>query len=86
MGNGRSVSYLELLPVIVKVILCISSMYCLVGKHVQISHKRSLLLESSLLELIHSDVFQKPELSLEAKKYFVTFVDDATWKLLVYPI
>ena len=83
---GRSVRDLELLPVVVKVILCISSIYCLVSKHVQTSHKSSLLLKFSPLELIHSDVCQMPELSLGAKKYSITFVDDATRKVWVHPI
>ena len=60
--------------------------HCIYGKHVQTSHKKSLSLKSSPLELVHSDVCQMPGLSLGGKKYLVTFVDDATRKVWVYPI
>ena len=67
-------------------ILNIVIIICIYDKHVQTSHKKSLSLKSSPLELIHSYVCQVPWLSLGGKKSLVTFVDDATRKVWVYPI
>ena len=60
--------------------------HCIYGKHTQTPHKRSLSLKSDRLDLVHSDVCEMPQLSLGGKKYFVSFIDDATRKVWVYPI
>ena len=52
-------------------LLCLSYAdfdHCVYGKHAQTSRKKSLLLKSSPLELVHSDVCQIPGLSLGKKK------------------
>ena len=38
--------------------------HCIYGKHVETSHKKSLSLKSSPLELVHSDVCQMSGISL----------------------
>ncbi|MCO5591201.1 hypothetical protein L7F22_045182 [Adiantum nelumboides] len=42
--------------------------------------------ESDSLDLVHSDVCEMPQLSLGGKRYFVSFIDDATRKVWVYPL
>jgi len=39
-----------------------------------------------ILDLIHSDVWESPEVSLGGAKYFVSFIDDYSRRLWVYPI
>nr|GEZ28279.1 Gag-Pol polyprotein [Tanacetum cinerariifolium] len=39
-----------------------------------------------VLELVHSDVWQAPVLSLAGAKYFVSFIDDYSRRCWVYPI
>ncbi|MCO5555187.1 hypothetical protein L7F22_008730 [Adiantum nelumboides] len=60
--------------------------HCIYGKHTQTPHKRSLSLKSDSLDLVHSDVCEMPQLSLGGKRYFVSFIDDATRKVWVYPL
>ena len=60
--------------------------HCLFGKHTQTPHEGVLSVKSSQLDLVHSDVCEMPQLSLGGKKYFVSFIDDATRKVWVYPI
>ena len=62
--------------------------HCVYGKHVRKPHKRKLVQrEREKLELVHSDVCgPMPTLSLGGASYFVTFIDDATRKIWVYPI
>ena len=60
--------------------------HCIFGKHAQTPHKKVLSSKSSQLDLVHSDVCEMPQLSLGGKKYFVSFIDDATRKVWVYPI
>ncbi|GJS45163.1 gag-pol polyprotein [Tanacetum coccineum] len=39
-----------------------------------------------VIELVHSDVWQAPVLSLGGTKYFVSFIDDYSRRCWVYPI
>jgi hypothetical protein len=39
-----------------------------------------------ILDLIHSDVWQAPVVSLEGARYFVSFIDDFFRRCWVYPI
>jgi len=39
-----------------------------------------------ILDLIHSDVWESPQISMGGAKYFVSFIDDHYRRLWVYPI
>ena len=57
------------------------------GKQVAASHPTSAPRNSSLLDLVHSDVFgPMPHQSLGGASYFVSFIDDSTRKVWAYPI
>ncbi|WVY96494.1 hypothetical protein V8G54_028645 [Vigna mungo] len=61
---------------------------CLAGKQRRVSFRRS---ESGrrkkhILDLVHSDVCSTFEKSLGGAQYFVTFIDDHSRKLWVYPL
>ncbi|WVZ15791.1 hypothetical protein V8G54_013357 [Vigna mungo] len=61
---------------------------CLAGKQRRVSFRRS---ESGrrnehILDLVHSDVCSTSEKSLGRAQYFVTFIDDHSRKLWVYPL
>jgi hypothetical protein len=60
--------------------------HCQYGKQVATPHPTSVPRESSPLDLVHSDICGRmPHQSLGRALYFVTFIDDATRKLWVYP-
>ena len=60
---------------------------CLVGKQHRTTFKTRQTTQMKKLELIHSDVCgPMPVQSSSGKRYFVTFVDDATRKTWVYPL
>jgi hypothetical protein len=59
--------------------------HCQYGKQVATPHPTSAPRESSPLDLVHSDICDPmPHQSLGGAYYFVTFIDDATWKVWVY--
>jgi 5'-3' exoribonuclease 2 len=60
--------------------------HCQYGKQVAVSHPTSTPRESSLLDLVHSDICgPMPHSSLGGTLYFVTFIDDVTRKVWAYP-
>jgi hypothetical protein len=60
--------------------------HCHYGKQVAAPHPTSVPRESSPLDLVHLDVCgPMPHQSLGRASYFVTFIDDATWKVWAYP-
>ncbi len=60
---------------------------CLAGKQRRTTFKTGRTTQTQKLELIHSDVCGlMPVQSLSGKRYFVTFIDDATRKVWLYPI
>jgi hypothetical protein len=62
------------------------SEHCQYGKQVAAPHPTSVPRESSPLDLVNSDVYgPMPHQSLGGASYFVTFIDDATRKVWVYP-
>lgn len=60
----------------------------ILGKHPKISYKRKRRNKSNKpLELIHSDVNEPmPEVSLGGHRYFVSFIDDYSKKVFLYPM
>jgi hypothetical protein len=60
--------------------------HCQYNKQVANPHPTSVLRESSLLDLVHSDICgPMPHQSLCGASYFLTFIDDATRKVWAYP-
>ena len=57
---------------------------CVADKLTSKTFTRSDKRATSKLQLVHSDVFQVSEPSIEQTKYFVTFLDDHTRKIFVY--
>ncbi|KAE8698964.1 Alpha-glucan water dikinase [Hibiscus syriacus] len=55
-------------------------------KHRRLKFNTSNSRGKSVLELVHSDVWQEPVTSLSGAKYFVSFIDDCSRRYWVYPI
>ena len=62
--------------------------HCLAGKQHRVSFKRSddAKRRKQILDLVHSDVCSTSERSLGGAQYFVTFIDDHSRKVWVYPL
>lgn len=60
--------------------------HCIYGRQLQCPHKRRLGHKDAQLELVHTDVCEMPSLSLGGTWYFVTFIDDSTRKVWLYPL
>ena len=61
--------------------------HCQYGKQVTASHPASAPRESSLLDLVHSDVSgPMPHQSLGGASYFISFIDNSTRNVWAYPI
>ena len=59
--------------------------YCLFGKHHRVSFQKNSNKKLEKLELVYYDVCRPMEANLlGSNKYFVTFIDDASWKTWVY--
>lgn len=59
---------------------------CVQGKQTRASFNESQNRASGVLDLVHSDVAFMPSNSFGGAKYFVTFVDDYSRKVFVYPM
>ena len=61
---------------------------CLAGKQCRVSFQRSdeARRRKQILDLVHSDVCSTSEKSLGGAQYFVTFIDDHSRKVWVYPL
>ncbi|GJZ52427.1 gag-pol polyprotein [Tanacetum coccineum] len=75
----------KLLPCLIKVSLPFYE-YCVISKQHRLKFKASNSRSVSVLELVHSDVWQAPVQSLGGAKYFVSFIDDYSRRCWVYPI
>nr|GEW83047.1 Gag-Pol polyprotein [Tanacetum cinerariifolium] len=75
----------KLLPGLTKVSLPFCE-YCVISKQNRLKFKASNSRSVSVLELVHSDVWQAPVQSLRGAKYFVSFIDDYSRRYWVYPI
>ncbi|GJW94200.1 gag-pol polyprotein [Tanacetum coccineum] len=75
----------KLIPGLTKVSLPFCE-YCVISKQHRLKFKASNSRSVSVLELVHSDVWQAPVQSLGGAKYFVSFIDDYSRRCWVYPI
>ncbi|KAE8705938.1 hypothetical protein F3Y22_tig00110415pilonHSYRG00197 [Hibiscus syriacus] len=75
----------KLLPGLIKVSLPLCEHYITSKQH-RLKFNTSNSRAKSVLELVHSDVWQAPVTSLGGAKYFVSFIDDCSRRCWVYPI
>ena len=60
---------------------------CLTGKQNRVSFRNSPLSRmNNVLDLIHSDLCGPMPKSLGGSQYFVTFIDDHSWKMWAYTL
>jgi len=60
--------------------------HCVTSKQHRLKFQRSTAKSKSKLDLIHSDVWESPAISLGGAKYLVSFIDDYSRRLWVFPI
>ena len=60
--------------------------HCVISKQYRLKFGTSTSKSKCILDLIHSDVWQAPVMSLGGAKYFVSFIDDYSRRCWVYPI
>jgi transposase InsO family protein len=60
--------------------------FCQYGKSKQLPFPSSSRITTSPLELVHSDVWMSPSLSLGGSRYYVIFIDDFSRFCWVYPL
>ncbi|GAA0173717.1 hypothetical protein LIER_27276 [Lithospermum erythrorhizon] len=75
----------RLLPGLIKVTLSFCE-NCVISKQHRLKFSTSNFRSHEILELIHSDIWQAPVLSMGSARYFVSFIDDYSRKCWVYPI
>ncbi|KAL4324482.1 hypothetical protein GQ457_11G027590 [Hibiscus cannabinus] len=75
----------KLLPGLTKVSLPLCE-HCITSKQHRLKFNTSNSRGKTVLELVHSDVWQAPVTSLGGAKYFVSFIDNYSRRCWVYPI
>ncbi|KAH9667565.1 retrovirus-related pol polyprotein from transposon TNT 1-94-like protein [Citrus sinensis] len=60
--------------------------HCVISKQHRLKFSRSIVRSKCILDLIHSDVWESPDISMGGAKYMVTFIDDYSRRCWVYPI
>ncbi|KAH9699197.1 Integrase catalytic domain-containing protein [Citrus sinensis] len=60
--------------------------HCVTSKQHRLKFSRSIARSKCILNLIHSDVWESPDISMGGTKYMVTFIDDYSRRCWVYPI
>ncbi|KAH9689148.1 Integrase catalytic domain-containing protein [Citrus sinensis] len=60
--------------------------HCVTSKQHRLKFSRSIARSKCILDLIHSDVWESPDISMGGVKYMVTFIDDYSKRCWVYPI
>ncbi|KAH9681068.1 hypothetical protein KPL71_026802 [Citrus sinensis] len=60
--------------------------HCVTSKQHRLKFSRSIARSKCILDLIHSDVWESPDISIGRAKYMVTFIDDYSRRCWVYPI
>ena len=75
----------KLLPGLKKVSLPFCE-HCVTSKQHRLKFGNSSARSKAILDLIHSDVWQAPVLSLGGAKYFMSFIDDYSKRCWVHPI
>ena len=58
----------------------------MISKQHRLKFARNTTRSKNILDLVHSDVWESPEVSLGGAKYFVSFIDVYSRRLWVYPI
>jgi transposase InsO family protein len=75
----------KLLPGLTKATLPFCE-HCVTSKQHRLKFGISTTKSKCILDLIHSDVWQAPVISLSGARYFVSFIDDFSRRCWVYPI
>ena len=60
--------------------------HCVTNKQYRLKFSRSITRSKCILDLIHSDVWESPDISIGGAKYMVTFINDNSMICWVYPI
>ena len=60
--------------------------HCVTSKQHRLKFSRSIARSKCILDLIHSDVWESPNISMGGAKYMVTFIDDFSRRCWVYSI
>ncbi|KAH9760757.1 Integrase catalytic domain-containing protein [Citrus sinensis] len=60
--------------------------HCVISKQNRLKFSRSIARSKCILDLIHSDIWESPDISMGGAKYMVTFIDDYSRRCWVYPI
>ncbi|KAH9699234.1 Integrase catalytic domain-containing protein [Citrus sinensis] len=60
--------------------------HCVTSKQHRLKFSRFIARSKCILDLIHSDVWESPDISMGGAKYMVTFIDDYSRRCWVYPI
>ncbi|KAH9726512.1 hypothetical protein KPL70_008282 [Citrus sinensis] len=60
--------------------------HCVISKEYSLKFSRSIARSKYILDLIHSDVWESPDISMGGAKYMVTFIDDYSRRCWVYLI
>ncbi|KAH9685484.1 hypothetical protein KPL70_013981 [Citrus sinensis] len=60
--------------------------HCVTSKQHRLKFSRSIARSKCILDLIHSDVWESPDISMGGAKYMVTFIDDYSRRCWVYLI
>ncbi|KAH9734074.1 Integrase catalytic domain-containing protein [Citrus sinensis] len=60
--------------------------HCVISKQHRLKFSRSIARSKCILDLIHSDVWESPDISMGGAKYMVTFIDDYSRRCWVYTI
>ena len=58
----------------------------MISKQHRMKFARVTIRSKHILDLIHSDVWESPEISLGGTRYFMSLIDDYSRRLWVYPI
>ena len=60
--------------------------YCVTSKQHKLKFNRSIARSKCILNLIYSDIWESPDISMGGAKYMVTFIDDYSRRCCVYLI
>ena len=54
--------------------------HCVTSKHHRLKSNRFIVRNKCILDLVHSDVWESPDISMGGAKYMMTFIDDYSRK------
>ena len=75
----------KLLPSLKSVSLPFCEHY-VISKQYRLKFSRSIVRSKCIIDLVHSDVWESPDISIGGAKYMVTFIDDYSRRCWVYQI